>query len=110
MCTLAARHNALPYNPVRDLGTLRGKPKKAPAALTVAQLRQLRAALTYDDQAVARDLPDLVRFLMATGLRIGEAAGLAWRGLGRRRPEQGNGRTRNRGGRAGRPRIGADCG
>jgi integrase len=78
MCTLATRHNALPHNPVRDLGAIRGRPKKAPAALTVAQLRQLRAALTYDDQAVVRDLPDLVDFLMATGLRIGEAAGLAW--------------------------------
>jgi integrase len=44
----------------------------------VAQLRQLSAALTYDDRAIARDLPDLVSFLMATGLRIGEACGLAW--------------------------------
>lgn len=78
MCTLATRHNALPHNPVRDLGPLRGKPKKAPAAMTLAHLRQLRAALSYDEQAVARDLPDLVAFLMATGLRIGEACGLAW--------------------------------
>jgi integrase len=42
------------------------------------QLRQLRAALTYDDRAIARDLPDLVSFLMATGLRTGEACGLSW--------------------------------
>ncbi|MBB3084650.1 tyrosine-type recombinase/integrase [Geodermatophilus sabuli] len=28
--------------------------------------------------AIARDLPGLVGFLMATGLRIGEACGLAW--------------------------------
>jgi integrase len=34
--------------------------------------------LSYDEQAIARDLPDLVRFLMATGLRIGEACGLPW--------------------------------
>jgi hypothetical protein len=46
MCTLATRHNALPHNPVRDLGPLRGKPKKAPTAMIVSQLRQLRAALT----------------------------------------------------------------
>ena len=37
------------------------------------QLRQLRPALSYDHKAIARDLPDLVGFLMATGLRIGEA-------------------------------------
>jgi integrase len=78
MCTLAARHDALGHNPVRALGPVTARAKKAPRALTVAQLRQLRATLTYDDRAVARDLPDLVGFLMATGLRIGEACGLAW--------------------------------
>src|SRR3954470_10856045 len=78
MCTLAARHDALAQNPVRALGPVNSRAKKAPRALTVPQLRQLRAALTYDDRALARDLPDLVAFLMATGLRIGEACGLAW--------------------------------
>jgi integrase len=78
MCTLAARHDALTQNPVRAVGPVPGRPKKAPRALTLPQLRQLRAALTYDDRAIARDLPDLVSFLMATGLRIGEACGLAW--------------------------------
>jgi integrase len=78
MCKLAARYDALQTNPVRAVSPLGGRVRKAPRALTVAQLRQLSAALTYDDRAVARDLPDLVRFLMATGLRIGEACGLAW--------------------------------
>jgi integrase len=58
--------------------TRRGRPKKAPRALSLPQLRQLRAALTYDDHAIARDLPDPVSFLMATGLRTGEACGLSW--------------------------------
>lgn len=79
MCTLAARHDALTQNPVRALGPVSGRAKKAPRALTVPQLRQLRAALTYDDRAITRDLPDLIAFLMATGLRIGEACGLAWK-------------------------------
>jgi integrase len=78
MCILAARHDALTHNPVRALARTGGKAKQAPRALTVPQLRQLRAALTYDDRAIARDLPELVDFLMATGLRIGEACGLAW--------------------------------
>jgi hypothetical protein len=56
MCMLAARHDALAQNPVRALGPVNGKAKKAPRALTVPQLRQLRAALTYDDRAIARDL------------------------------------------------------
>ena len=78
MCTLAARHDALQHNPVRALGPLSSRVRKAPRALALPQLRQLRAALTYDDRAIARDLPDLVSFLMATGLRIGETCGLAW--------------------------------
>jgi integrase len=78
ICTLAARHDALERNPVRALGPVSAKAKKAPRAMTVPELRQLRAALTYDEQAVARDLPDLVSFMMATGLRIGETTGLAW--------------------------------
>src|SRR4051812_46231993 len=51
--------------------------KRPLRALTVPQLRQLRAALRYDERAIGCDLPDLVSFLMATGLRIGEACGLA---------------------------------
>ena len=78
MCTLAARHDALAQNPVRAVGPVTGRPKKAPRALTLPELRQLRAALTYDDRAIGRDVPDLISFLMATGLRIGEACGLAW--------------------------------
>ncbi|TFV79322.1 site-specific integrase [Blastococcus sp. CT_GayMR19] len=78
MCTLAARHDALERNPVRALGPVSAKARKAPRAMTVPELRQLRAALTYDDQAIGRDLPDLVGFMMATGLRIGETTALAW--------------------------------
>ena len=81
MCALATRHDALPHNPVKDLGRINGRSKTAPRALTIPQLQQLRAALTYDDRAIARDLPDLVAFLMATGLRIGEACGLTWNAI-----------------------------
>jgi integrase len=41
--------------------------------LTLLEARQLRAALTYDNKAIARDLIDLIDFMLATGLRIGEA-------------------------------------
>lgn len=78
MCTLAARHDALQSNPVRAIGSLNGRTRKAPRALTLWQLRELRAALSENQRALSRDLPDLVSFLMATGLRIGEACGLTW--------------------------------
>jgi hypothetical protein len=42
--------------------------------LTLAQVRQLRAMITYDNTVDSRDLPDFVAFMLATGLRIGEAS------------------------------------
>ncbi|SFF61297.1 tyrosine-type recombinase/integrase [Blastococcus tunisiensis] len=75
---MASRHDALDRNPLRDVGALSAQVKNAPRALTVPQLRQLRAALAYDEQAIARDLPDFVSLMMGTGMRIGEAAGLTW--------------------------------
>jgi integrase len=38
----------------------------------------LGAALTYDDLAIRRDIPDFVAFMLATGLRISEAAAVVW--------------------------------
>jgi integrase len=74
MCTYAARRDALDRNPVRDVGPI-GRRRRA---LTVAEAKQLRALLTYDDKAIGRDLPDLVSFMLGTGWRIGEAAGHLW--------------------------------
>jgi integrase len=45
---------------------------------TIEQACQLRTALTYDDEAIHRDLPDFVGFMLATGCRIGEALTLTW--------------------------------
>jgi integrase len=74
MCALAARHNV-----VRDAGSVAPTtPTTVARALTVAEARQLRALLTYDDQAVARDLLDFADMMLATGLRIGECAALVW--------------------------------
>jgi integrase len=74
MCGLAARHDALDRNPVRDVGTLSRSSKPTPRAMTIPEVLQLRALLTYDDKAVSRDLPDFVAFMLATGQRIGEAS------------------------------------
>jgi integrase len=78
MCALAARHDALDRNPVRDVGPISNGAKKHPRALSAAEARQLRALLTYDAQAVEPDLPDFVAMMLATGLRIGEFAALRW--------------------------------
>jgi integrase len=78
---LAVRHDALLTNPCRETSAISTKPKKAPRALTIPQALQLLALLTYDDQAVARDLPALVATMLGTGLRVGEASALIWESI-----------------------------
>lgn len=73
----AIQQGALTHNPVRDAGRI--SIHSAPAsALTIAQVSQLLAYMTYDHQAIARDLLDFVSFLAATGVRHGEALGVRW--------------------------------
>ncbi|WP_051569896.1 site-specific integrase [Cryptosporangium arvum] len=81
ICGYAARHDLLGRNAVRDTGTISVKPKKMPSALTVEQVLDLRIWLTYDDRAIKRDVPDLVAFMLATGLRISEASAVHWEDL-----------------------------
>jgi integrase len=81
MCALAARHDPLDRNPIRDVGPISNGTKKHPRALSAAEARQLRALPTYDAQAVERDLPDFVAMMLATGLRIGECAALKWENI-----------------------------
>ena len=79
MAGLATRLDALEHNPVRDAGRIvPSKPKRVPRAMSIAEIRQLRALLTYDDKARERDLPDLVDMLLATGLRVGECLAVTW--------------------------------
>ncbi len=74
---LAVRHGLLPTNPVREAAIRRGsRTSRGPRALTVEETRQLRARLAADPDAVRRDLPDLVDFMLGTGVRIGEACAI----------------------------------
>jgi len=78
MCGMAARHDAMDRNPVRDAQVINQPRKATPVSLTVKEVRQLRALMTYDNKAVERDLPEFVSFMLATGLRIGEASAVTW--------------------------------
>ena len=76
---LAVRQDALARNPVRDVSPIQTTGlRRAPRALTIIEVRQLRAMLSYDDQAQHRDVPDLVAAMLATGLRIGECCAICW--------------------------------
>jgi integrase len=86
ICALACRHDALATNPCRDVARISTKPKRPPTALTADELRRLHQWLSSDEQSIERDLPDLVLFLAATGLRIGEALAVQWADVG---PDEG---------------------
>jgi integrase len=46
--------------------------------MTPAQIREWLDILDADDFARRHDLPELARFILATGLRLGEALGVRW--------------------------------
>jgi integrase len=75
---LAVRHGAVRSNPVRDLGPVHAGRRKPTRALTLAECRAWLAQLEADEAARDKDLPDLCRFMLATGVRIGEALAVAW--------------------------------
>ena len=75
LCAAAVRHGALGHNPVRDSRSIRC-PRRRVRALTAAEAADLQARLRADPVAVRLDLPDLVQFMLGTGVRIGEAAAL----------------------------------
>lgn len=75
--SFAAQRGAISRNPVRDAGRVEG-PAKTPRALTADERVDFLARLDADPRAVENDLPDLVRYMVGTGVRLGEALGLCW--------------------------------
>jgi integrase len=72
LCAAAVRHGALGHNPVRDSRPIRC-PRRRVRALTADEAADLQARLRADPTAVRLDPPDLVQFMLGTGVRIGEA-------------------------------------
>lgn len=83
MFALAVRHGAAPANTAASLlmPSIEDEEVRAP---TVAEVKQLRTALTAFDQVKPvrgdsiRDLADIGDMLLATGARIGEVLALRW--------------------------------
>ena len=74
----AARLGAIASNPCRDLSVIPGGQRKGPRALTREERAALLAALEANGKATRWDLPDLTRFMLATGVRVGEALAVSW--------------------------------
>ena len=78
VCGWLVRQGGLSNNPVRDLTRIEVEDAKTARALTAAQVRKWLAALDASEHARRHDLPELARFMLATGLRVGEAVGVTW--------------------------------
>jgi len=74
----AARMGAIDTNPCRDLSRIPGARKRKPRSMDREQRRAFLAAMEANPRAAAWSIPDLVRFLLATGVRIGEALAVSW--------------------------------
>jgi integrase len=78
VCGLAVRREGLRVNPVRDVSSLEAHGGREARALTIDEIHQWLAILDGSEFARRKDLPDLARFLLGTGCRLGEAVGVHW--------------------------------
>lgn len=69
----AVHAGALSSNPVRDAKRIEQPRKERPKSLTREEAKTLMAKLRADEWAVEHDVPDLVEWMLGTGVRIGEA-------------------------------------
>lgn len=80
---LCVQHGVMASNPAASIPRITDRRRKAPRSLTAEQRRQLFAWLDGDETpaqrlARQRDLPDIVRVMIGTGMRIGEVMALRW--------------------------------
>jgi integrase len=75
---LAVRHGAIATNPVRDIARIIANHRRQAPALNPDERKAWIALLKVDEDAVRRDLPDLCEWMLATGVRIGEALAVTW--------------------------------
>lgn len=73
----AVRMGAIVVNPVREVLPIEGGGKES-RGLTRDEREDLLAKVDADVRAVGDDLPDLLRYLLGTGVRISEALALRW--------------------------------
>lgn len=77
-CRWAVLEGALTHNPVREVSPISPVADRTARPLTVEEVREWLAVLDADPKAQRLDLPELARFMLGTGLRLGEALGAHW--------------------------------
>jgi integrase len=78
---LAVRYGAISVNPVREVDAIEAPAKNPPRALNSEEVILLRKSLAADERAIQANLPDLITFMLGTGVRIGEALAVLWHQL-----------------------------
>ncbi|UQX88821.1 hypothetical protein M6D93_02180 [Jatrophihabitans telluris] len=78
ICGWLVRQDGLLANPVRNVTPIEIDRDRTARALTPREVRDWLAILDQSDYAKRKDLPELSRFILATGLRLGEALGVRW--------------------------------
>ena len=78
ICGLLVRRDGLATNPVRDLSPIELDRDRVARAMTPREVRDWLAILDASPVAARWDLPELTRFMLATGVRLGEALGVRW--------------------------------
>ena len=63
---------------MREVSRVAGDPKRVPRALTAAERDDWLARMEADEVAVHRDIPDITRWMLATGVRIGECLAVSF--------------------------------
>lgn len=75
---LAVRDDALSMNVAKGVIRIEGLAQGVAVALTLEQAVLLRAKIAAHPKSAGWDLPDFTDVMLATGLRIGEAAAITW--------------------------------
>lgn len=76
-----ARTDLLATNPVRELESIKGGPRKKPRAFDQKQAAEFFAKVDADKWARRGQLSQLLRFMFYTGVRAGEVLAIRWQEL-----------------------------
>ncbi|MBG6098316.1 tyrosine-type recombinase/integrase [Nocardioides luteus] len=80
-CSHAVRQGGMTSNPVHDLTPIEATKKRKAKALRGKEIKAWLDAIDASDLGRRKDYPDLARFMLATGVRIGEALAVTWADL-----------------------------
>ena len=75
---LAVRYGAISVNPVREVDAIEATAQEPTPSPHRRRSHPPPKSLAADERAVQADLPDLVTFMLGTGVRIGEALAVLW--------------------------------